>query len=236
MKVLIVKNITREGPGLLVEILNSHQIRYDVIDLDKGGSFPYPKKYSAIFVFGGPDSANDTTFKMQEELSRIKETIDAGIPYLGACLGMQTLVKATGGEIYKNKIKEVGWRDPEGKYFEVELIDDGKSDPLFVGMQSRLRIFHLHGETVRLTNRMKLLAIGKYCRNQVVKVGNNAYGIQGHFELTPAMFEEWRTQDPDLISLDQKALQDDYVLIKNEYEATGKQILTNFLRIAKLIH
>ena len=43
MKVLIVKNITRECPGLLKEILNLYNIDYDIVDLDKGESFPDPK-------------------------------------------------------------------------------------------------------------------------------------------------------------------------------------------------
>ena len=235
MKVLIVKNITREGPGLLKEILNSHRIKFDIVDLDKGENFPDPTNYSAVFVFGGPDSANDNTPKMQLELRRVRETIKAGIPYLGACLGMQALVKANGGEVHRNPVKEVGWRDPKGNYFQVELTEDGKQDPLFAGMNSPLKIFHLHGETVRLKGGMKLLATGKYCKNQVVKVGNNSYGIQGHFELTPQMFDEWRTQDSDLIPLDQNSLQKDYAELRKEYEKSGKQILTNFFRVAKLI-
>ena len=235
MKVLIVKNITREGPGLLEEILKSHNISYDIVDLYKGESFPDITGYSAVFVMGGPDSANDTTPKMQKELKIIKEVTDAGIPYLGSCLGMQTLVKANGGEIYKNDVKEVGWRDSEGNYFVVDLTEEGKSDPLFARVSFPLNIFHLHGETVNLTDGMKLLATGKYCKNQIVKIGDNAYGIQGHFELTPEMFDEWRTQDPDLISLNQEALQSDYAKLRTKYEATGKQILINFLRVAKLI-
>ncbi len=71
MKVLIVKNITREGHGLLEQILKDFKINYDIADLDKGDIFPDPKKYSALFVFGGPDSANDPTPKMEEELKRI---------------------------------------------------------------------------------------------------------------------------------------------------------------------
>ena len=235
MKVLIVKNMAREGPGLLEEILNHHNTGYDIVDLDEE-SFPDAREYSAVFVMGGPDSANDITPKMQEELQRIKEITNAGIPYFGVCLGMQTLVKANGGEVYKNDLKEIGWRDPEGNYFVVDSTEEGKSDPLFVGMSSPLNIFHLHGETVTLTDRMKLLATGKYCKNQIIKIGDDAYGIQGHFELTSQMFDEWRTQDSDLIPLDQEALKADYAVLRTTYEASGKQILTNFLRIAKQIN
>ena len=91
--VLIVKNISREGPGILQNILDTEKISYDLIDLDKGQSFPSPAGYKAVVVLGGPDSANDMTPKMTAELARIVEVIDAGIPYMGICLGLQTLVK-----------------------------------------------------------------------------------------------------------------------------------------------
>lgn len=157
MKILIVKNITREGPGLLEGILQIHKLSYDIIDLSRG------------------------------------------------------------------------------EYFEVELTEEGRFDPLFAGLESSLKIFHLHGETVHLSDKMRLLATGKYCQNQIVKIADTAYGIQGHFELTPNMFAEWRAQDPWLIPLDQKRLQSDYEQIRIEYETVGKQLLTNFLKITKII-
>ncbi len=235
MTVLIVKNITREGLGLLQELLDEHSIPYYIVDLDKGELFPDPHRYKAVVVLGGPDSANDTTPKMQQELQRIRETVKAEIPYLGACLGMQTLVKANGGEVYRNALKELGWRGPDDDFFSIELTSEGRVDPLFRGLESKLNIFHLHGETVKLGPNMVLLATGKYCQVQAVRVGSNAYGYQGHFELTPEMFETWITQDSDLIPLDREALRKDYALIRQEYEATGKQILTNWLKIANLI-
>src|SRR3989344_227080 len=236
MVVLIIKNIVREGPGLLEEKLNHHQISYSIVNLDDKGLFPDAKKYSAVFVFGGPDSANDATIKMQNELRMIKKVVDAEIPYLGVCLGMQMLVKANCGEVYKNRVKEIGWKDQEGDYYKIELTEEGRADYLFAGVRSPLPIFHLHGETVRLTKEMKLLAVGKYCRNQAVKFGKNAYGLQGHLELIPTMFEEWLREDPDLINLERQALRNNYEKIRNEYETAGKQVLTNFLRIAKLIN
>lgn len=233
-KVLIVKNNPMESPGIVKNILDEEKIPFDIVDLDKGQKFPDPKNYSAVFVFGGPDSANDQTPKMKEELKRIKETLDAGIPYFGVCLGMQTLVKAAAGEVHRNDIKESGWRDPEGNYFEIELTDEGKKDPIFDGIKSRLKIFHLHGETVALKNSMNLLATGKFCRNQVVKIGNNAYGFQGHIELTDSLLKEWVKHDPDLRLLHANPLRTDFKNLKLEYNTNGKKILTNFLKIAGL--
>lgn len=235
MKVLIIKNCTREGPGLLEEVLNSCKIRRDVIDLDAGGKFPDAKGYAAIFVLGGPDSANDNTPKMHAEIKRIRELIDAKIPYLGVCLGMQVLVKACGGRVVRNDVKEIGWKDQKGDYYEISLTEEGNKDVFFEGIISPLKIFQLHGETVVPTENMKILATGKYCRVQAVKVGTNAYGIQGHLELTPTMFDEWRAQDQDLAALHQEALLKDYSVVKGEYEVCGNRMFTNFLRLARLI-
>ncbi|MBI2085674.1 MAG: type 1 glutamine amidotransferase [Candidatus Aenigmarchaeota archaeon] len=232
-KVLVVKNIAREGPGLFQEILSERGLGYEIRDLDAGDKFPDPAGYSAVAVFGGPDSANDDTDKMKTELARIKETVQSGIPYIGVCLGMQTLVKSQGGEVYRNPVREIGWRDPEGNYFEVCAVN---KDPIFQDMNTKYKIFHLHGETVKLPSSMELLGRGKWCENQVVRVkGKPAYGIQGHLELTPQMLEDWIAQDPDLVAMDTAKLRKDYSGVKKEYEKAGRQMLTNFLSIARLI-
>lgn len=233
-KILLVQNIARESGGLVEDVLKENNIEFDVANLDEGDGFPEPADYSAVFVFGGPDSANDQTPEMQNELKRVKEAIKAKIPYFGVCLGMQTLVKAIGGEVYKNSIKEIGFRDPKENYFEIKLTNEGKKDPIFNGIKSTLKTFQLHGETVNLDNGMILLAEGKYCKNQAVKIGDNSYGFQCHLELTETMLEEWLKHDSDLKSINQKSLREDYKNLKSEYESNGRRILNNFLEIANL--
>ena len=231
-EILIVKNITREGPGLLEIVLRERGIGYAIIDLDQDQNFPPVENYGAVVVLGGPDSANDKNDKMESELARIREIIAANKPYLGICLGLQTLVKAAGGKVVKSPTKEVGFIDPEGNNFTVTLTNDGKQDPLFEGLDNTFDVFHLHGETVELTNEMTLLGVGKFCRNQIVRVGTNAYGIQSHFELTPEMFETWMNEDPDLVQLDKDALRKNFEAIQNKYTRVGRQLFKNFLRIA----
>jgi GMP synthase (glutamine-hydrolysing) len=236
-EILIVKNNTNEGPGMLGNILQERAIKYTVIDLDKGERIPAVDEYNAVVVLGGPDSANDTNEKMQHELVVIKECIKQQKPYLGICLGLQTLVKAAGGQVVKSPVKEVGFRDPNGNYFTVELTPEGKQDALFNGLGDNFNVFQLHGETVELsqsTTPMTLLAIGKFCRNQIVKVGDTAYGIQCHFELTPEMFEIWINEDADLQKLDKEKLRNDYKNTIAEYTKVGQQLLKNFLKIAGL--
>jgi GMP synthase-like glutamine amidotransferase len=238
-KVLIVQNITREGPGLLARLLQEVAVDYEIVDLDKGDAFPDPTNYGALVVLGGPDSANDKTAKMATELERVKAALDMGVPFLGICLGLQVAVKVAGGKVVTG-VKEVGLSNPDGNPYSVSLTDlaltaQGKKDPLFVGLRNDFRVFQLHGETVKMTKNMQLLATGADCRNQIVKIRRNAYGIQSNFELTPGMLAEWLKVDPDLSPLGEQKVMAEFEAIEEVYTITGLSLLRNFLHIAGLI-
>lgn len=234
-EILIIKNITREDTGLLGEVLEENGIKFKVIDLHLGDKIGSIENYGAVVVMGGPDSANDETGKMKSELGLIREVLSRGIPYLGICLGLQTMIKAAGGEVVKSPVKEIGFRDQDGRYYNVELTESGRADPLFYGIDGPFNVFHLHGETVLLTGAMNLLGKGKWCPNQIVKTGKNAYGIQCHFELTPGMYKTWLDEDPDLQKLDSDQLTKDFQSAGKKYSETGRQIFRNFIRIAGFI-
>jgi len=236
--VLIVQNITREGPGLLERLLKEIAVHYEIVNLDRGDPFPDPTQYAALVVLGGPDSANDTTPKMLNERKQVARALEAGIPYLGICLGLQVAVKVLGGAVVPS-VKEVGLSTAEGTPYSVTLTNLaltalGKKDPLFVGLRNDFRVFQLHGETVEMTESMQLLATGRDCHNQIVKMSNTAYGIQSHFELTREMLLEWLTADPDLTALNERAVLDEFDAIDEVYTITGLSLLRNFLHIAGL--
>ena len=232
-KLLIIKNISHEEPGLLESLLCKHGIASEGADLSAGEIFPDPREYSALVVLGGPQSANDDTPAMQLQLRRIEEALHQEIPYLGICLGMQCLVKAGGGKVVKSPAKEIGFIDPEGNPYRIELTEAGNNDPLFDGLGSSFPVFQLHGETVELApSGMELLATGKQCLIQAVRVERNAYGLQCHFELTDAMFSDWCDIDADLKIMNRRNLMEQYETIREEYLSTGLKLLHNFLKIS----
>ncbi len=235
-KILIVKNMTQEGPGLLETLLCEHGIASHSEDLSAGGAFPDPRGYSALVVLGGYQSANDETPSMRLQLRRIEAALHEEIPYLGICLGMQCLVKAGGGKVMKAAVKETGFVDPEGSPYRIDLTPAGRKDPLFGGLGKSFPVFQLHGETVELAaSGMELLATGKGCPIQAVRVGKNGYGLQCHFELTDAMFLEWCENDADLKRINRGELLEQFESIREEYHTTGLKLLYNFLRISGLV-
>jgi GMP synthase-like glutamine amidotransferase len=234
-KLLIVENISHEGPGLLETLLHEQGIGFELCDLSKGSLIPDTGRYPGVVVLGGPQSANDTSGQILHELQRVRETLDAGIPCLGICLGLQVMVKAAGGKVVPCRMKETGFHEPDGEPFTVRLTPEGKRDPLFRGLPDTMRVFQLHGETVVPTSGMTLLGTGKGCRQQVVRVGGNAWGLQCHFEMTRRMFEEWTLTDPDLISMKRDDLLAEFDRIHAGYTETGRTILLNFLDLCGLV-
>lgn len=234
--VLVVRNISHEGPGILKEVLDEEQIAVDYCDLSRGETIPDPQGYGAIVVLGGPQSANDDTPAMRHQLQRVREVLDAGIPFLGICLGLQVLVKAAGGWVVKCQEPETGFRSSGGTPYTIELTAVGRMDMLFDGIADNINVFQLHGETVVLPDNATLLAMGNRCPNQVVRVGSNAYGLQCHCEMTRDMFDAWCRIDPSLMAMDRTALLLEFDAVEQGYTITGRSLMRNFLSLAGFFH
>ncbi|MFW6366779.1 MAG: type 1 glutamine amidotransferase [Spirochaetota bacterium] len=232
--ILILKNISREGPGILDHVLFEQQVDSVTVDLDAGETLPPTDDFSALIVLGGPDSANDLTPKIQSEIAYLQQALEGGMPCLGICLGLQLLVKAAGGSVVKSPQKEVGFFSPDGIPYTVDLTGDGMRDPLTDGIESPFRVFQLHGETVVLTGGMTLLGTGNAVQNQIVRYGRSAYGIQCHFELTRQMLAEWCAQDDDLKQLDSSMLLEQFSAIEEAYTQVGRTLFTNFVNTVRM--
>lgn len=248
---LIVTNIRREQPETILDILTQRGWKSTIVNLDQGEFFPSPHKFGALIVMGGPPSAKDKvkqTAWMPDEISKIKEALKAGVPYLGTCLGLQTLVFAAGGEIIKSPRKEVGFREsyePKGNFYTVHLTTEGKKDPVVSALlgnfpDSEFPVFHLHGEAVEIPDTMKppatLLATADVVPNQIVRIGNNAYGIQGHFEVTKTLLQEWLDVDPDLELLGEQGKQQvllDFLEKQKEYTEGAVRLYHRFFELAE---
>jgi GMP synthase-like glutamine amidotransferase len=232
-RVLIVKNIGREGPGILRDVLMDNRVEADVIEIDRGETIPSLQGYRALIVLGGPASANDETPAMQAEIARVREAVDAGLPYLGVCLGHQVLAKAVGATVMSAASKEIGFYQTPGVSYTVALTEAGRNAPLFEGLASEFSTFQLHGETVVPSPDVEVLA-SSAGGVQAIRVGRNAYGLQCHVELVPEMLAVWCAQDPDLKDFDAGILQKQLAEMSSTYVAIGRRLFENFLRLADI--
>ena len=194
MSVLILKNISSEGPGTIEDHLLEKGTDYSIVDL-AAGELPSAEKADTLVLMGGPMSVNESDIYpyIIKEVELVKDFIREGKKVLGICLGAQIMASALGARVYSGPEKEVGWLD-------IELQEDGIKDPLMTKMAvhpkagdfwKRFKVFHWHGETFDLPSGAVRLAKSALYTNQAFRYGSNAYAFQFHVEVKKEMVYNW---------------------------------------------
>jgi GMP synthase (glutamine-hydrolysing) len=225
--ILIIKQVEQEGPGLIEKIFTANGWQLKTVELSQGEKLPSDfDETGAIVVLGGPMNVYEEKqypFLKAEE-SLIRKALIEEVPVLGICLGAQLLAKTCGARIKKAPHKEIGW-------YIVEKTGDGKKDALFNAGPDRVQVFQWHEDTFDIPEGAVLLAEGKDCKNQAFRVGQNAYGLQFHIEVTEDMIRSW-FESGEEEAVVEKVLRDTKKVREN-YHTEAKRILLNFMRIAE---
>ena len=189
MRVVAFRHVPFEGLGLIEPALEERGISIEFADWFRNpDETPGVSGAAGLIVMGGPMSANDDLPYLKQEMEHIRQAVERGQPVLGVCLGAQLAAKALGARVYRNPVKEVGW-------FEIELTEAGRQDPLLSALDGRETVLQWHGETFDLPDGAEWLARSEVCRNQAFRVGATLYGLQFHLEVTPEMIADWCVQD-----------------------------------------
>lgn len=186
MDVLVLQHIACEPPGVYEDVLRERGASLHRVELDEGEPLPDWRSFDAIVAMGGPMSANDDAELpwLTAEKRAIGEAVRAGIPYWGACLGVQLLAASLGAKVYPGPQPEVG-------IMPVMLTEAALADPVFAGLPRELPSLQWHGDTFDLPEGAVLLASSPAYPNQAFRVGSTAYGVQFHLEVSAAMAREW---------------------------------------------
>jgi GMP synthase (glutamine-hydrolysing) len=121
---------------------------------------------------------------LTKEKRLIAEAVRAGVPFWGACLGVQLLAAALGARVYPGP-------DPEVGLMTVTLTPEALEDPIFEGVPAELPALQWHGDTFDLPEGAVRLAGSDGYVNQAFRWGSRAYGIQFHVEVSAEMAAEW---------------------------------------------
>jgi GMP synthase (glutamine-hydrolysing) len=185
MDVLVLQHIACEPPGVFEDVLHERGADLHRVELDEGEPVPDWREFDAIVAMGGPMSVNDeaTLPWLAEEKRSIGEAVRAGTPFWGVCLGVQLLAASLGARVYPGPEPEVG-------LLPVELTAEGKTDPVFAGLESGLATLQWHGDTFDLPEGAVRLARSPAYENQAFRF-ERAYGVQFHLEISAEMAREW---------------------------------------------
>ena len=186
-KVLVIQHVRSEGLGTIGPELKKAGIGADFIKVFDNEDIPEKAGgYSALIVMGGPMGVYEEEAHpfIKDELNLIRNTLKEDLPVLGVCLGSQMLAKAAGAQVFKGKTKEIGW-------YNTALTEEGLKDRLFIGFPSEFTVFQWHGDTFGIPENSVNLATSRLFKNQVIRVGKRAYGLQFHLEVTEEMIRDW---------------------------------------------
>jgi GMP synthase (glutamine-hydrolysing) len=154
------------------------------------------ESFNAVFIFGGGmhvDQEEEHPW-LRDEDSLIKGLLAEQVPVFGVCLGGQLVAKAAGANVRPAPQEEVGWH-------EVELTREARTDPVFADVPERFDAFQWHQYAFDLPNGAVPLA-----RNsvglQAYRLGDSAWGIQFHAEVTRRIVEGWLASDGGGRSID----------------------------------
>lgn len=217
MRFLVFQHIAIEHPGIFRDFMAKDGVQWDAVELDEGEAIPSFERYDALWVMGGPMDVweEDQHPWLKAEKQAIRDwVLERGKPYFGLCLGHQLLGAALGGKVGKMPKPEVG-------VLEVHLNETGKRDPIFAGISPSFHALQWHGAAVlEAPASTAILATSPVCSNQAMRVGDVAYGLQCHVELTPSTVREWGAVPTYACALDDTLGQG--ALPRLDAEATAK--------------
>ena len=183
-KIAVVVHQEKSRPGRVGALLEQRGYRLQRFCPNLGCQLPRDlDEYAGVVVFGGPMSANDcgTLAGIKGELEWIPRVIDAGVPFLGLCLGAQLLTRVAGGRVAPH---------PEGRmeigYARIVPTEAGRA--WFPGP---MKVYQWHREGMELPGCCELLATNDTYPVQGFRCGPNAFGFQFHPEVTLEMKEIW---------------------------------------------
>ena len=194
MNVLIIKNVTNEGPGTIEDYLKGKGINYRVADFSgceaTEESIPDIRHFTHLVIMGGPMAVYESGGLpfLHYEVAMIRAFAKRGKAVLGICLGAQIIAHALGADVYKGKKQELGWDS-------VEITEEGMKDDAFstlaVDNTSMAHVFQWHGDTFDLPKKAVRIATSGDYENQAFRYAGNVYAFQFHIEITPEMIREW---------------------------------------------
>jgi GMP synthase (glutamine-hydrolysing) len=192
---LVVEHEGDAGPGRLLPFLGTVDVRRPYAGDPLPAGFD---DHRGVVVLGGEVCAwdDDRAPWLPETRRLLGAAAAAGLPVLGVCLGAQLLALATGGRV------EPGGAGLEVGLTPIRVLPAGRDDALLEGVLGGLDDagreagtfdapqYHRDAITA-LPPDAELLAVGEVYAVQAFRVGERAWGVQYHPEVTDDDFATW---------------------------------------------
>ena len=184
MRALAIRHFAAGGLGILEPLLTERGYAVTVIDAsDATVTAAAREEWDLVVVLGSEDAVYEDHDYVAPEIDLVRRRLGRGGATLGICFGAQLMAAALGGTVYRGAGgSEIGFR-------VVEPTEAGLASPLrhLVGVP----VCEWHGDTFSLPASLSSLASTEHYGNQAFAVGDAAFAVQFHPEITPEMFDRW---------------------------------------------
>jgi GMP synthase-like glutamine amidotransferase len=232
MRVLTIVHEEDAGPGVFDPVLAASGADVDTWLAAQELEPPArPSAYDAIVTFGGSVHPNQEEQHpwLATEKRFLAEALRHQVPLLGICLGAELIAEADGTHVEKLAHPEIGW-------YEVVISAEGEADPLVGPIGDSFPALEWHSYGVPLPAGATALAGNANCL-QAYRLGNSAWGLQFHAEVTAEDFQHWLdnyTSDEDAVAegIDPAAIARETAGRLSAWNELGRGICERFLQVA----
>ena len=191
-RVLILQNLTPDGPAYLAEWLQAQRIAFEVFDAEAGQTYPAAMDgYGALALMGGEMSANDPLPSLRQAERLVLQAIAHDRPVIGHCLGGQLMARALGARVVDSPAPEIGWQTVQ--------VAASPAARAWLGEAPTQTVYHWHRESFELPAGAELLASSAACPNQAFAIGRHL-AMQFHVELDRHKLGAWSASvDPSYL-------------------------------------
>jgi GMP synthase (glutamine-hydrolysing) len=198
LEVLAVQNSDNGGPGLLAEWLSAAGVDLDIVRVFAGEELPAAVSAHGLLVLGGAPSPRDDDVApwFPQVRTLLAAAVKDEVPTLGICLGHQLMAMACGGD--------AGPATGGGEVGLHEIRIDRSAaagDPLFGSLPEFVPAVESHQDEVwNLPPGAVALASTPGCRYQAYRIGQCAWGVQFHPEVTAPNYRGWARRSSPLLT------------------------------------
>ena len=232
-RLLVLQPSALGPPARLGEWLRAAGAELEVVRPFAGDPVPTEASgYAGVVCLGGEMGAMDDDDHpwLADCRALLADATRRGTPVLAVCLGAQLLAVATGGRVAQAS------QGPEVGPMPIVRRDASIGDELLGKLPLTPLVLQFHqDEVLTLPPGAVHLAASPRCENQAFRVGEAAWGVQGHIETTPDLVLSWELDAPELAAYARPgSLDPDYLRAEHEdIEHAWRPVAERFVELAR---